>query len=424
MSAAPSPAPRPKALRVSVFLKCVILVTITGLAVATVLMVLSQRLVNEKIAGGLQRLGTEVTRSAATANGGALRFGNTDAVVEYGEQVMEVAGGRAIAFAALDPAGNVVVALGAAEEALAGDVSALGRAAIGTQARQSTGDGLWIAEPAMVSGTPAGAVVTVWVPDVDLAATRNERLVALAAAAGIVVFMVLAAGLLLRRTVTRPLAALDRVLEDMAEGRTDIAVPHLDRGDEIGSIARSVEDLQAKLQDGAAASQARAADQRAQRKVVEHLSAALRDLAAGDLTVSLNSDLGADYAALVHDFNQTVDTIIQIIEAVLDSTREINGSVADITAATENLAHRTENQAASLEETAASLDQITSNVRASAEGARRVEGIVQSAGESARKSDGVVRETVSAMSTIEESSRQISQIISVIDDIAFQTNLL
>jgi methyl-accepting chemotaxis protein len=92
--------------------------------------------------------------------------------------------------------------------------------------------------------------------------------------------------------------------------------------------------------------------------------------------------------------------------------------------ASDDLSRRTEQQAASLEETAAALDEITATVKKSAEGATHAHQVVAAADEDAKKSAVVVREAVQAMDAIAKSSQQISQIIGVIDEIAFQTNLL
>ena len=98
--------------------------------------------------------------------------------------------------------------------------------------------------------------------------------------------------------------------------------------------------------------------------------------------------------------------------------------VSLIGAAADDLSKRTEQQAASLEETAAALDQITATVRRTAEGAQQASRAVSVARTDAERSGVVVKEAVSAMARIESSARQISQIIGVIDEIAFQTNLL
>ena len=106
------------------------------------------------------------------------------------------------------------------------------------------------------------------------------------------------------------------------------------------------------------------------------------------------------------------------------ASRSIRGQSDEITRSSEELARRTENQAATLEETAAALDQLTASVKSAANSAREVETIVQAARREAEDSGKVVLGAVDAMNGIEKSSEQISQIIGVIDDIAFQTNLL
>ncbi len=102
----------------------------------------------------------------------------------------------------------------------------------------------------------------------------------------------------------------------------------------------------------------------------------------------------------------------------------MNVSAADISEAMGNLSRRTEQQAAALEETAAALDEITSTVRTASERANEARQMVTETKQSAGRSGDIVRSAVEAMNRIEESSRKIGQIIVVIDEIAFQTNLL
>ena len=109
---------------------------------------------------------------------------------------------------------------------------------------------------------------------------------------------------------------------------------------------------------------------------------------------------------------------------VVESTTSISNGASEISQASEDLSRRTESQAATLEQTAAAIVELTASVKTSADGARNVENTVQKAREEAETSGEVVQNAVSAMGGIEESSNKISQIISVIDDIAFQTNLL
>jgi methyl-accepting chemotaxis protein len=110
--------------------------------------------------------------------------------------------------------------------------------------------------------------------------------------------------------------------------------------------------------------------------------------------------------------------------AVVSSTDAIKSGTREISTASDDLSKRTEQQAASLEETAAALDEITATVRKSAEGATHARQVVAAADEDSKRSSIVVREAVEAMDAIAKSAQQISQIIGVIDEIAFQTNLL
>jgi methyl-accepting chemotaxis protein len=112
------------------------------------------------------------------------------------------------------------------------------------------------------------------------------------------------------------------------------------------------------------------------------------------------------------------------MKAIAANTKGVRSGAGEITEASDDLSRRTEQQAASLEETAAALDQITEAVRRSAANAGDARDTVSAAKTGAERSGDVVRDTVTAMTGIEQSSRQIGNIISVIDEIAFQTNLL
>jgi methyl-accepting chemotaxis protein len=161
-----------------------------------------------------------------------------------------------------------------------------------------------------------------------------------------------------------------------------------------------------------------------QRSVITALGESLGKLSAGDLTAEIREDFRGAYAQLKSDFNQAVDSVRAAMSAISTSTESLRDGSEEIASAADNLSRRTEQQAASLEETAAALDEITATVKRSAEGARLAAAAASSAKSDAERSGDVVREAVSAMGEIESSSKQITQIIGVIDEIAFQTNLL
>ncbi|HEX3984553.1 MAG TPA: methyl-accepting chemotaxis protein, partial [Acidisoma sp.] len=112
------------------------------------------------------------------------------------------------------------------------------------------------------------------------------------------------------------------------------------------------------------------------------------------------------------------------MQSVAANTAAVRSGAAEIGQATDDLSHRTEQQAASLEETAAALDEITATVRKTAASVDEARHLVEEARGGAERSGKVVRDAVAAMGGIENSSRQIGNIIGVIDEIAFQTNLL
>ena len=161
-----------------------------------------------------------------------------------------------------------------------------------------------------------------------------------------------------------------------------------------------------------------------QATVVRSLAAALSGLARGDLTSRIETPLSGDYAQLRDDFNGAVGELHGAIAAVVDSVSAVTATVGQMKSSGDDLARRTENQAASLEETAAAVEEITVTVQRAAETARQTSGAVADARKEAETSAPVVEAAISAMGQIEDSSKQISQIIGVIDEIAFQTNLL
>jgi methyl-accepting chemotaxis protein len=158
--------------------------------------------------------------------------------------------------------------------------------------------------------------------------------------------------------------------------------------------------------------------------VVGSIGAGLERLAAGDLTFRLATALPAAYEKLRENFNAALDKLQETMTSIANNTQGVRAGAGEITQASDDLSRRTEQQAANLEQTAAALDQITATVRRTAEGANEARKVVSEAKADAERSGEVVRETVSAMSGIENSSREIGNIIGVIDEIAFQTNLL
>ncbi|NOX95406.1 MAG: PAS domain S-box protein [Alphaproteobacteria bacterium] len=163
---------------------------------------------------------------------------------------------------------------------------------------------------------------------------------------------------------------------------------------------------------------------KAQQLVVDSLANGLRKLSDGDLTDTIETAFTAEYEQLRHDFNNAVSKLKETMGTIVTTVEGIRHGSGEISTAADDLSKRTENQAATLEQTAAALDEITATVKQTSEGANEANSVASEARKEAQTSGEIVKETVEAMGEIEKSSVQISQIIGVIDDIAFQTNLL
>jgi methyl-accepting chemotaxis protein len=158
--------------------------------------------------------------------------------------------------------------------------------------------------------------------------------------------------------------------------------------------------------------------------VIDGLSGALKALADGNLTARITEQFSGTFGVLTENFNTSMVRLQDTMASIAANAQGVHSTAAEVTQASDNLSQRTEQQAATLEQTAAALDQITATVRKTAEGATEARNLVTNAKQDAESSTKVVHETVTAMNGIEHSSKQISNIIGVIDEIAFQTNLL
>jgi len=154
------------------------------------------------------------------------------------------------------------------------------------------------------------------------------------------------------------------------------------------------------------------------------LSQLLSAIAEGDLTARMHGDYQGVFARMRDDANTTVAQLTQIVGQIQASASSITLAAGEIASGNSDLSRRTEQQAANLEETAASMEELTSTVRQNAEHARQANQLAIGAHGVASQGGEVVGQVVTTMSAIEASSKKIAEIISVIDGIAFQTNIL
>jgi methyl-accepting chemotaxis protein len=250
------------------------------------------------------------------------------------------------------------------------------------------------------------------------------------------------AGWLLARTLSRPVRALTQDMQRLATGDLNVAIASAGRGDEIGAMSRAVQvfkDNALALRDASADRERMEGDARSTRerteaergraaaeqaRVVEETAKGLSALSAGDLTWRIDADFPGDYQRLKTDFNEALAKLEEAMGVINSNATNIRSGSDEISQAADDMSRRTEHQAATLEETAAALDEITATVRRTAEGAKQADQVVRTARADAEQSGVIVSSAVEAMSKIERSAKEISQIIGVIDEIAFQTNLL
>jgi len=293
--------------------------------------------------------------------------------------------------------------------------------------------------------------------------------------------LVLALAISTFRSVIRPLLAMTGAMGSLAGGDREVVVPALDRHDEIGGMAKAVEVFKANLiERGRLEREALAAEDRDRREsearakieqaAAEEIAQLVKRAAAGDFSkrIELDGKSGFFYALagsvnqlvgtigtvmgqlivmmaamangdlskrmsgnyqgellrLRDDANATAEKLAEIVGQTVEGMANIKASTSEIATGATDLSSRTEKQVANLEEIAASIRQLNSTVQQSAENAGQASQLAKAARASAEGGGVVAGAAVKAMGEIEQSSQRISDIVGVIDEIAFQTNLL
>lgn len=206
-------------------------------------------------------------------------------------------------------------------------------------------------------------------------------------------------------------------MEALAAGDTRSPIAYTDYRDCVGRMTKAM----SAFRDNAVEVQT---NREVQEKIVSALSDGLRGLARNQLDRQLTENFSGAYDELRRDFNEAVGSLNEAITSVRESATGVLNGASEIRAASDDLALRNEQQAARLEETAAAMNQITSTVRETANRAGEVQRSIAETHQEATEGGEVVRRAVTAMAAIEKSAKEITQIIDVIDGIAFQTNLL
>jgi len=145
---------------------------------------------------------------------------------------------------------------------------------------------------------------------------------------------------------------------------------------------------------------------------------------SGDLTRRLPEDGNDEVAQIANAFNRFVSRMETVMLTIRDSSESVHVAATEIAQGGQDLSRRTENAASSLQQTSASMEEITSTVEHTAESSRQANGLAESAAGTAKRGGEAVDQVVTTMQGITDSSREISEIVGVMDGIAFQTNLL
>ena len=157
---------------------------------------------------------------------------------------------------------------------------------------------------------------------------------------------------------------------------------------------------------------------------LDDVGAVVGGMAAGDLTARMDGDYEGVLGQLRDDINGMAERLGETVAAIIEGSNTIASASMEISQATDDLAGRTEQQAANLEETAAAMEEMTATVKRNAENAKETDNLAGETRTKAENGGAVVGEAVQAVASIEKSAQQMTEIVDMIDDIAFQTNLL
>lgn len=281
---------------------------------------------------------------------------------------------------------------------------------------------------------------------------------------------------IVRRTVSA-IPALTAAMRDLAAGNEKITIPHRDRPDEIGTMAAALEvfrDNAEKIRTNDRQEQQRVADRQASAEmmasIVQEVSVVIEEAASGDFSVRVNTQPEDPQLARlvngINEINRVVDTAIgefagvfervqngdlthmidttyegrfgdlkasinatiarlsRTVATIQTTTAEVGVAAREISSGASDLSQRTEQQASSLEETAATTEELAASIKTSALVLQQTADLAGQATRAAEEGGAIAGKAVDAMARIETSSAKISEITSVIDEIAFQTNLL
>ncbi|SNS14648.1 methyl-accepting chemotaxis protein [Antarctobacter heliothermus] len=256
------------------------------------------------------------------------------------------------------------------------------------------------------------------------AAADIKQLVGNAVVMVVALFLAFAFG----RSLSLPIRRASDAVARLADHDYEFELVDTNRADEAGMISRGLEDLRGKL-ISADAAETRAAEENSRRiDLFQTFGVAMSKLRNGDLRSRIDGeewhDLGESYVTLCTDFNSLAEALEGLVGSLQQSADAVTDNANELSTMSDEMSRRTEVQAATLEESAAALDELSASVQSASERAQDVDSKVVEGRRRAERGGEVMARALQSMGSIAKSSEQISQIITVIDDIAFQTNLL
>ena len=225
-------------------------------------------------------------------------------------------------------------------------------------------------------------------------------------------------------TITRPIGAIIEKLKALQEGDTAIELTQAKRGDEIGLLGKTVLTVRDAILESERLEEQQQLAAAEQARVVSTLGASLELLSRGDLCSAIIDAFPEGYEKLRGDYNQAIESLRTALASVSGRTENLKLGASEISEAATDLAQRTERQAATLAEIAISIKGMTSSSGVIAQLAQETKNKSTITQEKADYGGVIAQNAVNAMNAIKSSSDQISSIISSIEEIAFQTNLL
>jgi methyl-accepting chemotaxis protein len=213
----------------------------------------------------------------------------------------------------------------------------------------------------------------------------------------------------LAKSISNPLGLIADAAKKVTEGDFDFTLD-TKRQDELGALAVSFQGM------------SRASDQ--QKQAFNGVGGFVKALAQGDLTQSMTGEYEGEFQVLAEAVNETNRVLIDMVAKIKDTGSNVANSAAEIARGNDDLSQRSQETSSQLQETAASMEEFTATVEANTQNAEKADSLAKEAGEKANEGGRVVDNAIAAMAAIRESSDKISDIIGVIDKIAFQTNLL